>query len=248
VFEQIGDMWGDDMSEDQGSESRDYDQIWAMDETGFWQPNSPDDDAGEWEDTVNDEGVMEVDEPARSSQFLHIRTEKQKMRPSAPTSPSQKKFAQDVREPSTSVVIPPPPPSTSPSEFALSGDNPVNGNDHVPLKRFDILPSAPPDHAFYITTPGQHTKSFLGRLAREYRVLQSSLPESIIVRAYEDRTDLLRSLIIGPENTPYENAPFVIDWMLDSNFPNSPPLAHFWSWTAGNGRGEFYIPRPTFSH
>lgn len=60
--------------------------------------------------------------------------------------------------------------------------------------------------------------------------------ESIAVRAYEDRTDLLRSLIIGPENTPYEDAPFVIDWMLDSNFPQSPPIAHFLSWTNGNGR------------
>lgn len=58
------------------------------------------------------------------------------------------------------------------------------------------------------------------------------------MRAYENRTDLLRSLIIGPENTPYEDAPFVIDWMLDSNFPYSPPVAHFLSWTNGNGRGQ----------
>jgi ubiquitin-protein ligase len=57
--------------------------------------------------------------------------------------------------------------------------------------------------------------------------------ESILVRTYENRTDLLRSLIIGPENTPYEDAPFVIDWMLDSNFPDSPPKAHFLSWTNG---------------
>lgn len=67
-------------------------------------------------------------------------------------------------------------------------------------------------------------------------VLTSSI-ETILVRAYEDRTDLLRSLIIGPENTPYADAPFVIDWMLDSDFPNSPPKAHFLSWTNGNGRG-----------
>lgn len=66
--------------------------------------------------------------------------------------------------------------------------------------------------------------------------LITSSPDSIIVRAYEDRSDLLRSLIIGPENTPYEDAPFVIDWQLDSNFPQSPPIAHFLSWTNGNGR------------
>lgn len=34
----------------------------------------------------------------------------------------------------------------------------------------------------------------------------------------------------------------MIDWMLDSNFPNSPPIAHFLSWTNGNGRGETVLP------
>ncbi|KAJ6604506.1 hypothetical protein DFH09DRAFT_1257291 [Mycena vulgaris] len=105
-----------------------------------------------------------------------------------------------------------------------------------PWKRFEVLASAPVDHAYYSSPPAQPSKSFLGRLRNEYRVLASSLPDSILVRAYEDRTDLLRSLIIGPENTPYEDAPFVIDWMLDSNFPHSPPIAHFLSWTNGNGR------------
>ncbi|EAU92700.2 hypothetical protein CC1G_01745 [Coprinopsis cinerea okayama7 len=90
-------------------------------------------------------------------------------------------------------------------------------------KRFDILESAPADHAFYSTTPAQPSKTFLGRLSKEYKALSSSLPDSIIVRAYEDRADLLRSLIIGPENTPYQDAPFVIDWMLDSNFPHINP-------------------------
>jgi len=66
--------------------------------------------------------------------------------------------------------------------------------------------------------------------------LSTGLPASIIVRAYEDRGDLLRSLIIGPENTPYEDAPFVIDWMLDADFPQTPPIAFFISWTNGNGR------------
>lgn len=30
--------------------------------------------------------------------------------------------------------------------------------------------------------------------------------------------------------------PFVIDWLLDSDFPQTPPQAHFLSWTNGNGR------------
>ncbi|THV05997.1 hypothetical protein K435DRAFT_744206 [Dendrothele bispora CBS 962.96] len=115
-------------------------------------------------------------------------------------------------------------------------DNSPNEEKKTSWKHFDILPQVPPDHAYYSTIPMQHSRSFLARLQREYHILSGSLPDSIIVRAFEDRADLLRCLIIGPQNTPYEDAPFVIDWMLDSNFPNSPPLAHFLSWTNGNGR------------
>ncbi|KAG8872742.1 hypothetical protein FRB97_007396 [Tulasnella sp. 331] len=106
-------------------------------------------------------------------------------------------------------------------------------------KRFDVLSSAPADHAFLDKrkgSAGQQSRLFMARLSKEYKMLNSSLPDTIIVRAYEDRTDLLRSMIIGPENTPYEGAPFMIDWFLDETFPQTPPIAHFHSWTNGNGR------------
>jgi len=121
-------------------------------------------------------------------------------------------------------------------------------------QRFAVLSSAPADHAYYGTPVAQPNKAFTSRLAKEFRVLSQNLPgtpflthtdyckgltgciETILVRAYEDRSDLLRSLIIGPENTPYADAPFVIDWMLDGDFPQTPPKAHFLSWTNGNGR------------
>jgi len=138
-------------------------------------------------------------------------------------------------EPITAVV-----PTATTQETRNDQQLIVNGNMGTeaapPWKRFEILASAPHDHAFYASAPAQPSKNFLARLSREYRVLSNSLPESIIVRAYEDRSDLLRSVIIGPDNTPYQDAPFVIDWMLDSNFPHSPPMAHFLSWTNGNGR------------
>ncbi|KAG8896936.1 hypothetical protein FRB99_008571, partial [Tulasnella sp. 403] len=106
-----------------------------------------------------------------------------------------------------------------------------------PWKKFHILPSAPEDHAFLKRdSRGQPSRQFMARLSKEYKLLSSGLPDSILVRGYEDRADLLRSLIIGPENTPYEGAPFVIDWLLDENFPQTPPVAHFHSWTNGNGR------------
>jgi len=102
--------------------------------------------------------------------------------------------------------------------------------------RFEILEEAPPDHAFIREALAQPSKSFFGRIQKEFKILQSSLPDSILVRTYEDRTDLLRVLIIGSENTPYEDAPFVIDFCLKPTYPHEPPLAHFHSWTNGNGR------------
>jgi ubiquitin-conjugating enzyme E2 O len=41
--------------------------------------------------------------------------------------------------------------------------------------------------------------------------------------------------MIGPNETPYEFAPFVIDFHLGSSYPQTPPSAFFHSWTAGNG-------------
>ncbi|CDO77016.1 hypothetical protein BN946_scf184380.g1 [Trametes cinnabarina] len=238
--EQLEDMWGDDEGTiEEGEEV----QVWEMDQDGHWVEGMlHDGDEDEWEsadedieDTGDDEDDMDVEPIPGGGDW----------------------------SPSNDTVIPPLPvdapmsvdPTTAellPSETAgrpKSPDVPKDAteseeSDHepderadTPWKRFDVLPSAPVDHAFYNTPPAQHTRQFMARMSKEYKALQSSLPDSIIVRAFEDRTDLLRSLIIGPENTPYEDAPFVIDWMLDANFPQSPPIAHFLSWTNGNGRG-----------
>ncbi|KAJ1029946.1 hypothetical protein NDA16_000859 [Ustilago loliicola] len=103
--------------------------------------------------------------------------------------------------------------------------------------QFAVLESAPTSHAFYSKPlTSQPNAAFFKRLQKEMKVLQTSLPETILVRAYEDRSDLLRVLIIGSEGTPYENAPFLLDFQLTSEFPNKPPVAHFHSWTNGHGR------------
>ncbi|KAF8338031.1 uncharacterized protein EI90DRAFT_3118487 [Cantharellus anzutake] len=123
--------------------------------------------------------------------------------------------------------------SGTPSALEASHSPPAE----PPWKSFDVLPSAPSDHHFYSQPPtSPPSRSFSQRLNKEYRVLSTSLPSDIIIRTYEDRADLLRSLIIGSHNTPYEDAPFVIDWQLPPSFPLEPPTAHFHSWTNGNGR------------
>lgn len=61
--------------------------------------------------------------------------------------------------------------------------------------------------------------------------------ENILVRTYEDRSDLMRVLIIGPEGTPYRDAPFVFDvYLSPTKFPQEPPIVFFHSHTNGKGR------------
>lgn len=232
-MEQLEDM-ADDGDEEDEEEDSDYGgavEYWDAD--GRWVQGNVDGDADGWS---TDDDAMDVDMPARWISTSPP-THPQQLDPTSDRVPEMN--IADSIETSTSSE---PSSSNSPSAVHSSPDTStevdMDSDDakQSHWKRFTILPSAPIDHAFYASAPAQPSRSFLGRLAKEYRALESSLPESILVRAYEDRTDLLRSLIIGPENTPYEDAPFVIDWQLDSNFPQSPPIAHFLSWTNGNGR------------
>ncbi|KAH9943144.1 uncharacterized protein BXZ73DRAFT_40439 [Epithele typhae] len=229
-LEQLEDMWDDNEGtiDDQGSDV----EVWEMDQDGHWVEGRASDN-DDWESAEEDEDeVMEDAEEGESGDWS----------PSTVTviPPPNNGIPMDVD--STSSEEPRPDPTRTqtpdvPKEAVTAPDDDAESEDGESLwKRFEVLPAAPVDHAYYNTTPAQPSRNFMARLTKEYKALQSSLPDSILVRAYEDRSDLLRSLIIGPENTPYENAPFVIDWMLDSNFPQTPPVAHFLSWTNGNGR------------
>lgn len=97
---------------------------------------------------------------------------------------------------------------------------------------FAVLDTEPPiSHAYY-SIPSSLTAQGMKRILKEHRILQSSLPDGIFVRAWESRLDLLRILIVGPLDTPYEFAPFVIDMRLPYDYPHVPPEAFFHSWAA----------------
>ena len=94
---------------------------------------------------------------------------------------------------------------------------------------------APNDHHF-LSTNRRLTAELMRRIGKERKIMESSLPDGVFVRTWENRLDLLRVLIVGPCDTPYEYAPFVIDFQLGSNFPNAPPDSFFHSWTGNSGR------------
>ncbi|KAI0307690.1 hypothetical protein B0F90DRAFT_1807124 [Multifurca ochricompacta] len=255
TLEQLEDLWGEGSAQDDPENDRIDDrdtEVWAMDEDGIWQAQTSGDDNDEWEETDEEgEFVMEIEGDAQMDEGIRAPHNEvhtswwDHIVPTMATVPADQQDTASVSQvpsPTLRSSSPDVPRDAIEKEDVLVDGTGVNegdedGDKESHWKRFEILPQAPHDHAFYNSTPSQPSRNFLTRLQKEYRALSSSLPESIIVRAYEDRLDLLRSLIIGPENTPYEDAPFVIDWMLDSDFPQSPPIAHFLSWTNGNGRG-----------
>jgi len=70
----------------------------------------------------------------------------------------------------------------------------------------------------------------IGRVAmKEWKTFQSVLPKDIFVVSYSQRMDLLKVLIIGPQNTIYYNSYFIFDICLPSNYPNSPPKVFYHS-------------------
>lgn len=48
--------------------------------------------------------------------------------------------------------------------------------------------------------------------------------DTIFVRAYESRMDLLRAVIIGAEGTPYHDGLFFFDVSFPDNYPLVPPV------------------------
>ena len=105
-----------------------------------------------------------------------------------------------------------------------------------PPPQFLVLDREPPSDQFGLNSDSAAQAS-LKRIAKEHKILTTSLPKGeIYVRTYESRLDLMRCLIIGPQDTPYENAPFLIDLYLPERFPAEPPQAYFHSWTSGLGR------------
>jgi ubiquitin-conjugating enzyme E2 O len=100
---------------------------------------------------------------------------------------------------------------------------------------FAFLDGPPPDDHHFISHTAGSSHTYMRRLGKEHKILRNSLPPNIFVRTWESRLDLLRVLMIGPSDTPYEYAPFIIDFHLPSTYPQQPPSAFFHSWTYGNG-------------
>lgn len=111
-------------------------------------------------------------------------------------------------------------------------------DDRAPLfssdegfKRFDLVTDCL-DHHFVVgadkgLTSPQVRKGWLKKVQQEWSILEKDLPETIYVRAYEERMDLLRAVIIGAPATPYHDGLFFFDIFLPLEYPHEPPSVHY---------------------
>lgn len=77
-------------------------------------------------------------------------------------------------------------------------------------------------------------------MAKEIKLLRTSLPPGIWVKGYEDRMDLYSVMFRGPEKTPYEDGLFLFDFQLSADYPATPPLCHYVSYCSDRLNPNLY--------
>ena len=91
---------------------------------------------------------------------------------------------------------------------------------------------APSDHRYRTTTSALSSKQ-LRAILKEHEIFRKAgaVPGGVFVRSWESRTDIFRVLIVGPTDTPYAMAPFILDVKLPPSYPAEPPAVHFHHWS-----------------
>jgi hypothetical protein len=80
-------------------------------------------------------------------------------------------------------------------------------------------------------------KGRMKHLMTELATLQTALPEGIYVRHGASRLDVMKVMISGPKDTPYEGGLFEFDLFCPLNYPNEAPKMQFK--TTGGGAAHF---------
>ncbi|KAL5228971.1 hypothetical protein ABZP36_017236 [Zizania latifolia] len=104
----------------------------------------------------------------------------------------------------------------------------TDSDGHKSFNQFDVVQDFS-DHYYANHSPGKTTKDWVKTVQNEWKLLQKDLPESIYIRVYEDRIDLLRAAIVGPAGTPYHDGLFFFDFRFPSEYPCCPPKVHYHS-------------------
>ena len=208
-LEQLEDLWGDDASDahSDGEYSdggrRTYE---VQTEDGQWMTIEADDD-DEWiedEDVEMSDGTGESDSDSEMPDLVPLSdsgdqntvniqaaTSASGSTPTTRSAPIPVPGSWPTAEPATNgdalatSSTPRPPNLTDEGVPPAEDANSPTLSELSSCKRFEILPSAPADHAFISKSMGQPSRQFLGRLNREYKALETSLPGTQLLQCEE---------------------------------------------------------------
>ncbi|KAK4259833.1 hypothetical protein QN277_006124 [Acacia crassicarpa] len=111
-------------------------------------------------------------------------------------------------------------------DFSFSSDS----HEHDQFKQFNILCNCS-DHHFFEERKdlalSQVKRSWMKKVQQEWSILEKNLPDTIFVRVFEQRMDLLRAAIVGAPGTPYHDGLFFFDICFPPEYPNEPPMVHY---------------------
>ncbi|KAL2611996.1 hypothetical protein R1flu_023688 [Riccia fluitans] len=97
------------------------------------------------------------------------------------------------------------------------------------IKHFDLVKDAADHHYVGQTDPPTNNRKWVKKIQQEWSMLEKGLPDTIYVRVYEERMDLIRAVIVGAAGTPYHDGLFVFDIYLPPEYPGVPPVVHYQS-------------------
>ncbi|PIA55393.1 hypothetical protein AQUCO_00800271v1 [Aquilegia coerulea] len=119
--------------------------------------------------------------------------------------------------------------------------------DHVlekfmQFKSFDTVQDFS-DHHYVTVASGSNKpgKGWAKTIQNEWKILEENLPETIFVRVYEERMDLLRAAIVGASGTPYHDGLFFFDAFFPPEYPKVPPVCLSLLGTWHGGKEESWI-------
>jgi len=112
-----------------------------------------------------------------------------------------------------------------PQARVMDENQPIPSTQPAEPYRYDLVQDFS-DHHFR-DAPTVIGRTILTRILRECGSLRTNLPDNVYVRSYEGRMELMRVMIIGPDDTPYRDCPFFFDVYFSLEYPQVPPHVYF---------------------
>ncbi|TVU03170.1 hypothetical protein EJB05_51302 [Eragrostis curvula] len=121
------------------------------------------------------------------------------------------------------------PPTDEPSKFkSMKELDDEIAKKYNFFKQFDTVEDFS-DHHYDKKSVGKPRKEWVKRIQHDWSLLEKDLPALIYVRVSENRMDLLRAVMIGPQGTPYHDGLFFFDAQFPASYPATPPVVYYHS-------------------